>query len=106
MAMKKPTIDYDKEADVLYVSFGIDEPSYCESLNSFVLLELGAFTRQPTGFRVIQPRKRDIKKMTVKVGKIIQRRIKTVEKELQDREEVVKNAIKQIGQMKELAKVG
>jgi len=44
--------------------------------------------------------------MTVKVGKIIQRRIKTVEKELQDREEVVKNAIKQIGQMKELAKVG
>lgn len=58
MAMKKPTIDYDKEADVLYVSFGIDEPSYCEPLNSFVLLELGAFTRQPTGFRVIQPGKK------------------------------------------------
>lgn len=106
MAMKKPTIDYDKEADVLYVSFGTDEPSYCESLNNFVLLELGAFTRQPTGFRVIQPGKRDINKMTVKVGKIIQRRIKTVEKELHDREEVVKNAIKQIGQIKELAKVG
>jgi len=73
MAMKKPTIDYDKEADVLYVSFGIDEPSYCESLNSFVLLELGAFTRQPTGFRVIQPGKRDINKMTVKVGRMIQK---------------------------------
>ena len=106
MAMKKPTIDYDKDADVLYVSFGIEEPSYCESLNSFILLELGAFTRQPTGFRVIQPGKRDINKMTVKVGKIIQRRIKTIEKELQNSEEVVKNAIKQIGQMKELAKVG
>ena len=105
MAMPKVKIDYDDEGEVLYVSFGIDEPSYCEHLNNFLLLELGMFTDQPTGFRIIQPRKRDIKKTIADMVKIYHERMRTVERNLHRREEFVKKDIKQVGKIKELAGV-
>lgn len=98
MATSKPKIDYDDEADVLYVSFGTDEPSYCEPLNSWLLLELGMFTNQPTGFRVIQPRKRNIKKIVVTVRK-------RITKELRQREKIVRKALEEVKKTKELEKV-
>ncbi len=60
MSIQNTKLNYDNEADVLYVSFGTGEPSYCDPLSSFLFLELGMFTNQPTGFRVIQPRKRGL----------------------------------------------
>ena len=106
MASSRQKINYDDKADVLYVTFGTNEPSYCEPLSNFLLLELGIFTNQPTGFRVIQPRKRNIRKIAVRVEKVIYSRMRTMEKELHYREEVVKttmNQIKQVGEVKELA---
>jgi len=99
MAPSKPKISYDDEADVLYVSLGIDEPSYCEPLSSFLLLELGMFTNQPTGFRVIQPRKRNIKEIVVTVRK-------RITKDLQQREKIVRKTLDQVEKTKELEKVG
>jgi len=98
MATPKSKISYDDEADMLYVSFGIDEPSYCEPLSSFLLLELGMFTNQPTGFRVIQPRKRNIKKIVVTVRK-------RITKELREREKFVRKALEEVEKTKELAKI-
>lgn len=54
----KAKLNYDDEADVLYVSFGAGECSYCKPVNNFLLLELGMFTNQLTGLRIIQPLKR------------------------------------------------
>jgi len=99
MATSKPKISYDDEADVLYVSFVIDEPSYCEPLSSFLLLELGMFTNQPTGFRVIQPRKRNIKKIVFTIEK-------RITKDLQQREKIVRKTLRQVEKTKELEKVG
>lgn len=98
MATLKSKISYDDEADVLYVSFGIDEPSYCEPLSSFLLLELGMFTNQPTGFRIIQPRKRNIKKIVFTIQKRITR-------DLQQREKIVRKALEQVEKSKELEKI-
>ena len=57
------SLDYDKKADVLYGSFRFaNEPSYCEDLDDFTLIELGMFTNQPTGFRIISPSKHDLRR--------------------------------------------
>ena len=98
----KPKLNYDNEADVLYVSFGTNEPSYCEPLNNFLLLELGMFTNQPTGFRIIQPRKRDIKKIVVILQKTLHQKII---KEIQQREKFIRKALTQIEKSKDLEKV-
>lgn len=98
MATSKSKISYDDEADVLYVSFGIDEPSYCKPLSSFLLLELGMFTNQPTGFRVIQPRKRNIKKIIFTIEK-------RITKDLQQREKIVRKTLEEVEKTKELEKV-
>ena len=80
----KPKLDYDNEADVLYVNFGTNEPSYCEPINEFLLLEVGMFTSQPTGFRIIQPRKKNIKKIAFKIKKIIRKNIETQQKTINE----------------------
>ena len=98
MATSKSKISYDDEADVLYVSFGIDEPSYCEPLSNFLLLELGMFTNQPTGFRVIQPRKRNIKKIIFTIQKRIM-------KDLHQKEKIVKETLEEVEKSKELERV-
>lgn len=53
MAKISPKVDYDEFGDVLYVTFGTGEPSYCEEVDDFLLLELGIFSNLPTGFRFI-----------------------------------------------------
>lgn len=53
MAVNKRLFRHDKGADVLYVSFGLDEPSFCEDFTDFILIERGIFTKLPTGLRVI-----------------------------------------------------
>lgn len=102
MATLKPKLNYDNEADVLYVSFGTGEPSYCDPLSSFLLLELGMFTNQPTGFRVIQPRKRDIKEIIVRIERTVDRRIT---EGTQQRKEFIRKALAQVQKTKDLVKV-
>jgi len=102
MATPKPKLNYDNEADVLYVSFGTGEPSYCDPLSNFLLLELGMFTNQPTGFRVIQPRKRDIKEIVLKIEKTVHRRIT---EGTQQRKEFIRKTLAQVQKTKDLVKV-
>ncbi len=90
MTTPEPKLNYDNEADVLYVSFGTGEPSYCDPLNDFLFLELGMFTNQLTGFRVIQARKRNIKEIVRKIQNTIHQR--TIE-EIQQRQEFIKKSL-------------
>lgn len=52
----KSSIDYDDFADVLYVTFGSGEPSYCEEIDDLLLIERGMFSKIPTGLRIINLR--------------------------------------------------
>lgn len=45
--------DYDEEADVLYITLGSEEPSYCEEVDDKLLIERGFITNNITGFRIL-----------------------------------------------------
>jgi len=44
---------YDLEDDIYYVTFNTGEPSYCIEVDDVLLVEVGMFTKMPTGFRVL-----------------------------------------------------
>ena len=49
---------YDPEDDIMYVSFKTGEPSYCIELDDLIMIEVGEFSRMPTGFRILDYHKR------------------------------------------------
>ena len=51
---------YDHENDVYYVSFKTGEPSFAQELDDILLLEIGLFTKMPTGFRILNYSKHDV----------------------------------------------
>ncbi len=53
----RPHLDYDEDADVLYVTFGTGEPSYVED-HYDVLIERSFRTDTPTGCRILDLRRR------------------------------------------------
>lgn len=48
-----PTFNYDKVADVLYVTFGIEEPSFSENMDNMLILEKGFVSDKVIGFRIL-----------------------------------------------------
>lgn len=50
-------VNYDYDGDVLYITFGTNEPSYTEETDDTVLIERGGWSELPTGFRVLNFRK-------------------------------------------------
>ena len=52
---------YDKEEDVLYFTFGGNEPCYTENIDDFLMVEIGWFSRLPQGFRIIGPKAHNLK---------------------------------------------
>lgn len=45
---------YDKDADIYYVTVLTGEPSIIEEVDDKLLVETGIFTGMPTGFRILQ----------------------------------------------------
>ena len=58
---------YDQEDDVYYVTFKTGEPSYCVEVNDVILLEVGLFSNLPTGFRILNFHKNNVKSVGIKV---------------------------------------
>lgn len=52
---------YDDEADVLYFTFGSNEPCYTENIDDFLMVEIGWFSRLPRGFRILGPKVHNLK---------------------------------------------
>ena len=52
---------YDQEDDTYYVTFMTGEPSYCVEIDDVLLLEVGVFTNLPTGFRILNFHKSNVK---------------------------------------------
>jgi len=106
MAKIIPKVDYDEHGDVLYVTFGIGEPSYCEEVDDFLLLELGMFSNLPTGFQLIGFKEKikqiGIKNARIKIEGEIKVRIRKqgepsrIRKVISDREKTVKKALKEL----------
>ena len=65
------TETYDREDDIYYITFKTGEPSYCVEVNDNLLLEVGMFTKLPTGFRILNFQKSKIK--AVEIGGLIKK---------------------------------
>lgn len=70
MAKIDVKVDYDKEADVLYITLGTGEASYCEEVDDILLVERGFLTNRITGFRILDVRHHKIKQVQVWIRKI------------------------------------
>ena len=86
MSPKGPdiTFDYGEESDVLFISFGTNEPSFTEEVDDLICVERGMFTSHITGFRVVGIRHHRIKSIDVvikKIDRLIERDRKQIEKE-------------------------
>jgi len=62
-----PAIHYDRTSDVLYVSFGTEEPSYAKDIDDSLILHMGYKSNLPTGFRLLFPRKMGLKSLKLKI---------------------------------------
>lgn len=82
--MKHPNIqfDFDEIADVLHITLGTGEPSYCEEVDDILLIERGIFSHQITGFQVMDVNYHNIKKVEV-IG-YIERAAKKVRQQLEE----------------------
>jgi uncharacterized protein YuzE len=93
------TETYDQEDDIYYVTFKTGEPSYCVEVNDNLLLEVGMFTKLPTGFRILNFQKSKIR--AVKIGVLIKKIKKTLSKAalrptFQERERAVERALETV----------
>ncbi len=60
---------YDEEDDIYYVTFKTGEPSGVVEMDDILLLEVGAFTGLPTGFRILNYSKQKIGAVEIAVKK-------------------------------------
>lgn len=98
MASIKPTFEHDEVADVLYVTFGTGEPSFCREIDDVLIVEIGAYTKLPTGFRILDFSKRKRYEITFKCIKdkfndIEQTAISHSRSEASEREKIFKEIL-------------
>jgi len=89
---------YDQENDVYYFTFKTGEPSYCVEVNDVLVLEIGLFTKLPTGFRILNMTKQDTKRVPLEV---VRKHLADVLKNLssptlKDREAAVEHGLKKV----------
>lgn len=70
---------YDEEDDIYYVTFKTGEPSGVVELDDILLLEVGAFTGLPTGFRVLNYSKQKVDGVRIAV-KMVKKAMASVKK--------------------------
>lgn len=58
---------YDTENDIYYVTFKTGEPSFVQETDDILLLELGIFTKLPTGFRILNYSKHNVGEVSFEI---------------------------------------
>jgi len=90
---------YDKESDVLYVSFGDDEPTYAESIDDVVMLEVGWFSGLPKGLTVVGLKSNNIGSLQGMIVQVSQKACRLMEQRralIQEQEPAVVDALKNL----------
>ena len=82
------TQHYDKDADVLYIDFGSDEPCFTESTDGTLLIDIGWFSKLPRGIRIISPKAQKIEQFGFFIARIektcrniMEKRVKQIQTE-------------------------
>jgi hypothetical protein len=89
---------YDQEDDTYYVTFKTGEPSYCIEVDDVILLELGVFSKLPTGFRLLNFKKNKVAsvKIQILIKKVKETISKTSPPAIDRREAVVEKALAKV----------
>ncbi len=89
---------YDQENDVYYVTFKTGEPSYCVEVNDVLVLEIGMFTKLPTGFRILNLTKQETERVPLEtVRKHLSDVLRSLSAPtLEDREAAVEQGLKKV----------
>lgn len=77
----KVTFDFNEEADVLHISLGTSEPSFCEEVDDVLLVERGYFSNQITGFQIMDVKFHGIKQ--VQVTPLVRKALKKEKQQIQ-----------------------
>ena len=93
----KVKFDYDKNADVLYVTFGTGEPSYSQEVDDHVVIDYGMYTGAPTGFQILHIAEANVGNVQVQLKKTLTELTINSKQSLQamlsEREHLMKTAI-------------
>jgi uncharacterized protein YuzE len=85
---------YDEESDIYYVTFKSGEPSFAKEVDDVLLLEVGAFTGLPTGFRLLNYSKHKVTQVEIKrVREVIGAARKQVPQMLDKRSKQIETAL-------------
>ena len=99
MARKRSKIEhhYDPIADVLYVNLltNDDEPTYTESIDDLLYIEMGWFSNMPKGFRIMSPKANNAQVIINVIEKQYKKVIEHRRKELKHEENDFSDAMKQ-----------
>lgn len=88
---------YDLEDDTYYVTFKTGEPSYSVEMDDILLLEVGVFSNLPTGFRILNFKKHNVKAVKIKVLiKLIRKTLSKAPAMMHEREEAVERALEKV----------
>lgn len=93
------TETYNQEDDIYYVTFKTGEPSYCVEINDVLLLEVGVFTSLPTGFRILNFHKQNVKAVRIALLKRVKEALEGYTQEVpsfQEREARVEQALEKV----------
>jgi hypothetical protein len=96
------SFDYDRAADVLYVTFGTGEPSFSEEIDGFLVMDVGMYSGAPTGFQVLHVKEIGVKKVNVVLKRELEK-FKTYEEQTREllasgRDTLMRNALKAFGE--------
>ncbi len=86
---------YDSEEDVLYISLSDDEPTFTESIDDVLYIELGCFSGIPKGFRILSPKRNQVNFIIGLLVKQLKGYVESRRKELEQEEEIFGDAIKE-----------
>jgi hypothetical protein len=92
------TKHYDKDADILYIDFGSDEPCYTEDIDGFLMIDIGWFSKLPRGVKIISPKTHKVKsfKMVItQIEKTCRQLMKQQVKQIQTEEPMLQNILGQ-----------
>ena len=88
---------YDQEDDIYYVTFKTGEPSYVVEVDDVMLLEIGMYTKMPTGFRILNYNSHKISGVEFIVKKVkqtIEKTARNIPQLIRKRENQIEHALK------------
>ena len=100
----EPKVNYDDDQDVLYVTFGTGEPSYCEEVDDIMLIERGFFSNKVTGFRILNAKRHNAhvvfeREIKMKLIPLMNEEPEVLQKSINERTSTLKRLLPEIEEL-------